>query len=1468
MKVSPIINPIKGERVVGINPEITLFPTSDWRRRLNNYVGRTLTHRALIAEQQWRNGRLRSMGKLLAPGVVSGLQIRYSPIETVGEGLQTNAQLYLSPGQAISRLGEVITVTRPATLLLDDVYVFNHDRHIEQSAGEDIEKTAFAEQLPTLADELNIFGGDEVLPRVGILVLQPLFAEINVAEESDPCELDPSAYAYENWQLLDACRLVLYTWPESWLPLPAVDDQWRNRVAHSIFAKERELSADEFHPWQALGVPIAIIGFDEDWQVQFVDRNSVVRYGGGEPSSGDSLQGEGNPYLWQAQFQQFNEHLAQRLKNLAKGEEAIPVAEQLFRFLPPVGILPKNFAQPRKQMQEFFPVNYRCDARVIPYQQLDLVLRESTPLLPFDVQVPDQVEILVPVQQNHFEPRLLHTEMLDIIFDETVKRFTFTRNNWLGRRSFVRRRAAAIFAAIYGRPLTYPDPDPDRIDDLELADPVESGLIEMGQVWRFFPGTQAPPASWNQSGFDDTSWQSGATGLGYGKVDFATELEDMRGAFVSVFCRKEFLLDESSILNHLNLSVITSGGYTVYLNGVQIHQHNVDSTDVNALATRIQKLLPVDLSLEPFRARLNIGINTLAIAVHNTSRGAQYFLFAPRLTSIAALANYTQFDIDEEKFGVDRVEPPEDDAGDAFSPKYAVEKFAGLQTYLTENAPPLNADDVATLDTEGLEQFIAYLQRKIDLANDKIDFGFVRLQTDIYRVRQFVLGNTEGTKLATSPILASIARGETAYSTKKELATFIENLNAPADSPALADGATDDARPSRSSAAFSSALGDAFVSGDLLAGADVTEGRVLGRGIRSVDIEERSKEDLVLSRGGTVSAGGKESLLFRGTRSASIEEIQGQTAIIGATSQYHNVTIAERLEEPIATASKTAGIATKAEVLLEIANVGINVSDLQVPGFRDAAGLEINRSFKDIVDGNLIAEILNGDHDTNRRDDAGNELLDESAFFNSGVRALENTVVVLRKVEGRIHAYKRVVKHCKEVMAELQVDIRQADMRLKEIDIELAEARHDLSIARELREEELARITAINERRDAILENYVPFLLFRRPRFTDTHLEAPVHFLNPHVEELDRPECDVDGIVTPQELNDMMDLVRDAPLRWFVIADKVLDELTRLEDMQIVAKDARDRAKKTKSVKQKYKMAGAKSKYEHRIHAIYHSFHAKVSDEKRQLRELDFAQYYQLGWQETRQKVKKIISLGDLIDSDHGKMAANKLAAQELKSIVEILTCLYHHFDGILPAIRLNWAERLSQYDVAVSLRNLSSLPRWGDVPYLERKAMQPLVDWLFTRFSSSYIDAVLLVDDLIRMALLLASHAPVEKIIAGQVEKNITVETGKTVDIAVADIKEVEIGMQVMVQGTGRTVWKGRIEDIVAGQVKAIVTDTSMEGLLVEENTTVQIKKSKGSRKKSTRKGKVREKQRGRVKATTKVSNQRPSQPILKLLL
>jgi len=149
-----------------------------------------------------------------------------------------------------------------------------------------------------------------------------------------------------------------------------------------------------------------------------------------------------------------------------------------------------------------------------------------------------------------------------------------------------------------------------------------------------------------------------------------------------------------------------------------------------------------------------------------------------------------------------------------------------------------------------------------------------------------------------------------------------------------------------------------------------------------------------------------------------------------------------------------------------------------------------------------------------------------------------------------------------------------------------------------------------------------------------------------------------------------------------------------------------------------------------------------------------------------------------------------------------VAACLYTRFREIPPLLRLDWADEISEYDDTVDFRNLSNLKRWDQIDHLDRRDMQTLVDWLYRQFNSKQSDAVAFVHDLIRVALLLASHAPVQQIISANVIAPAPIFIGGLIKIQV-NPAVLRLGMNVQLFGataTAKAIGKGIIDDMSEG--------------------------------------------------------------------
>ena len=1182
MIVTPIRDPLAGERLVAVDPPMALTAETA-HRRLNFFTGRALSDVALTVEQNARAGRLALRGQMVSPGVVTGL-----------EPALAGGTLHVQAGLGIAASGEDVIVPKAMQAALRDVVVSASPVILDAAGG----------GTPTLAE---LIAAGAALPAAAILTLQPASAElVGEFDPADQCERDPRNDAFDDWQRVDACRLVLVAWPTESIALPLPGDRWRNRLAYAVFEAERLLAAEATLPWEEVGVPIGLVGFDAAWAPLFIDRHAVVRAGGRGRRRMPLVAAGGSPLLWQGRIQQFAEQLNDAQ---ASGRTTAEVAAD-FRYLPPVGLLPKDAAEPRAGRGHFFPTSWNVEAVPVPLEQLDVVVRASASLRELDTFTTDDVQVLVPVPQVWYEPRLLLTETVDPEFQQTFDQFVAERADRLARRADVRDKASAVSRAISGTAPAFPSPDPDALEEEAVApDPLTPPEDAFSTVQRPVAGSSATP------------------GLE------AVPLRDLR--------------------------------------------------------------------------------------------------------------------------------------------------------VLLQQSTPLTAAEIAELDTRGVADFIAFLQGKVDRANDKIDFGFLRAQTDIYRVRQLVLGATEATRLATSPALATIAKGETAAASREELAELFKALKTGGAALAIAGG-SDGVERSGSAGKVSRVIGTIGATG-----VQATPSKTVGQ-VTAASAAEKVA-DVFLSRTPTSS------------------DVADQGGLVSGSIIERNVTIAQRLQPPYVAEAKGYTVATKADTVTALGEIDLAIDDLSVSGFRDATGNEATLTVAALKSrglGTVVAEVLNGLHDPNPSNAS-----DEAGFLTAGVRAIDNSIAILRGIEGRVAQYKRAIQACRTTLAALTGLAARINARLAVIAGELAEARQDVSVARALLAEETARIAAINARRDTILADHVAFLAYQRPRSAEARVDVPSRDLDPGLVESPVPACLARALSPPPELGALLDLLREAPVKWFTYVHPLLDRLDRLDVLHATVLAATLRAATTVAPAGAALTVGGTGLLGQAIARTFSAQQEVVGRARVATAQFDLGLLAGQSWTASRDRARDVLSLGDLIAVGHGRPDLSQQVSREVDTIGHVAACLYGALGEVLPSIRLVWAEQLGQFDGPVNLRNLAGLPRWGEIEFLHRREMQSLVDWLFQRVEPREPEAVRMVNDLVRVCLLLASHAPINRIVAGHVPKPTVVKVGGLVDLA-ADLARVRVGMHVLMYTGTQVVARGVVEDLATGTATARVLQATTSAL------------------------------------------------------
>jgi hypothetical protein len=446
---------------------------------------------------------------------------------------------------------------------------------------------------------------------------------------------------------------------------------------------------------------------------------------------------------------------------------------------------------------------------------------------------------------------------------------------------------------------------------------------------------------------------------------------------------------------------------------------------------------------------------------------------------------------------------------------------------------------------------------------------------------------------------------------------------------------------------------------------------------------------------------------------------------------------------------------------------------------------------------------------------------DEQRHFAEAIVILENVIVLMRNMERRLKVHRQIIDGFQALLASLKEQAALAEKRLRELADDISEARQDVVVARALLAEETARIVAINARRLAVVKERVRFLVFHRPRERDLQLDTPARLLDPAFTKVVLPAALANTAAAPPELWTIIALLREVPLGWLASGRELLRGLDRFDLIQLVIQEARSRA--ASRVPPKLTVAvTARPLFGQGIAKAFAAQERIIAQQRVLTASFDLLFFGSRGWLELQQKALELVSISDLITVDHGRSDVAQKAGTELEQIAKVATYLYLRFGEVLPSIRLQWAEQMSQYDDAVSLQKLSRLPMWNQIDVTARREMQILVDWLFQRVDPAHQNAVTLMNDIVRVCMLLASHAPVNEIISGEVISDTPVKIGASFDLAV-DVSRIRAGMHVFLTAESHTV-QAVVEDLGAGKARARVVSASAPSILIAAKTAVKF--------------------------------------------
>lgn len=144
-------------------------------------------------------------------------------------------------------------------------------------------------------------------------------------------------------------------------------------------------------------------------------------------------------------------------------------------------------------------------------------------------------------------------------------------------------------------------------------------------TWRYFVGTSEPDTNWRKISFNDSAWQQGVGGVGYGDGDDNTIIANT----LSLYTRRMFTVTDTSKIELAVLNMDYDDGFVAYLNDVEIGRANIgsygDHPAFNQGSTGLHEAQMYQsgspeqhlINMQLLKSILIQGNNVLTIQVHN-----------------------------------------------------------------------------------------------------------------------------------------------------------------------------------------------------------------------------------------------------------------------------------------------------------------------------------------------------------------------------------------------------------------------------------------------------------------------------------------------------------------------------------------------------------------------------------------------------------------------------------------------------------------------------------------------------------------------------------------------------------------------------------------------------------------------------------------------------------------------------------
>ena len=168
-------------------------------------------------------------------------------------------------------------------------------------------------------------------------------------------------------------------------------------------------------------------------------------------------------------------------------------------------------------------------------------------------------------------------------------------------------------------------------------------VVPNGSTWQWYYKAAAPGARWNDTGFAEPGWSTGAGTFGFGAAHVVTDIDSFADPLdrpLTAYFRKEIQVADPSKLVSLVLDTIGDDGVVLHVNGVEVGRENmragaVTHTTYAPTARRHTVAAQSPLVVEVPTSLLRPGVNVIAAETHVNFRRTPDLTFDLKATLVS-----------------------------------------------------------------------------------------------------------------------------------------------------------------------------------------------------------------------------------------------------------------------------------------------------------------------------------------------------------------------------------------------------------------------------------------------------------------------------------------------------------------------------------------------------------------------------------------------------------------------------------------------------------------------------------------------------------------------------------------------------------------------------------------------------------------------------------------------------------------